>query len=111
MLNLNEEKLESSLGLITKHFSNDFIESTVGLGQTLNNGEGNQLNEQALAAWKKVQNLYNEAVPVVTAYMEETKKVYNVAEYLRTRFNAGEVSNQSIDESVASIDADAVMFS
>lgn len=111
MLNLDQEKLESSLGIITKSFSNDFIESTVGLGQTLGNAEDNQLNQQALENWKKVQAIYNEVVPVVTGYMEETKKVYDVAEYLDKKFDAGQVSNVSIDEQVGNIDADAIMYS
>lgn len=110
-IKLNEEKLESSLGLMTKSFSTNFIDATIGLGQTLKNGAGNQLNDQALSAWKKVQEIYNEAVPVVTAYMEETKKVYDVAEYLRTKFDAGQVANVSIDETVTAIDADPIMFS
>lgn len=111
MLKLDEAKLENSIALIAKHFNADFCESTIGLGQALNSAEDNQLNSQALDAWKQVQALYNEAVPVVKSFMDETQKVYDVAEFLRTKFDPGKLTAQSIDETMGSIDAEAIMFS
>lgn len=109
-LKLDKEKLEGSLGLITKTFSTEFIESTVELGRTLSNAEDNQLNAQALESWKKVQTYYNEAREIVSKYMEETKKVYDVAEYLDKSFDAGEVSSVSMDEETGSIDASLIIM-
>ncbi|WP_304427879.1 hypothetical protein [uncultured Clostridium sp.] len=108
-LKLDKEKLEGSIGLLKKSYNTDFIESTVDLGRALANAEDNELNAQALENWKKVQRYYNEANVIVEKFFNETKKVYDVAEYLDKGFDAGEVSSVSMDEETGNIDVSLII--
>ena len=101
---IDAQQLENSLGLVTKYVSQEFLDSCAKLASAYKNAEDNEVNNKALENWRTVQSSYNELREHAISFMNETKNMFEIDEFLRTRFNPGEVKRTSLQGASTKID-------
>lgn len=109
---LNVERLDGSIGLLQKVFNQDVLESFTKLAMILkaereNNG-GNAVIEQAYQACVKTQNIYNPCVDSYKGFFKDLSEVGEIATYLESQANIGDVRSASAEFNNQKISAEDV---
>lgn len=110
LVKLEKEKLENSIGVLSKSFNEDVLEKVGHVAGVLKNiGDSNPLVEQTMVACKKFQGQYNTTLEGVSSFLEETAKVFDIAEFMEKRATVGEVGSRDTGFSTEKINPDKVM--
>ena len=109
MIQLDKEKLDGSIGLLTSAFNGNVLESFASLAQVLKEEQASVNNEvvnQAYEQCKKVQGIYNDCLESLKGFFQDVNEVIDIAEYLEKQADMGSVgshdatfANQGIDAS------------
>lgn len=109
MLNLSKEKLDDSVGVLTRVTNEDFLAAFTDLAKVLKEEQangGNAVIDQALENCTKFQNTYNPYVESTRGLLKDIREVAEVADYLEKQANIGSVGTHDATFKNAGISAD-----
>ena len=110
LLKLNKEVFDSSIGALKASTNEAVVEEMTRVATILKNtGDNNPLVEQALEACKKFQTQYNVTLADVDGFIQESRNMYDITEYLEKSATVGEVSNRETGFTNNTIDPNMII--
>ena len=109
MLNLSKEKLDDSIGVLTRVTNEDFLGVFSDLAKVLKDEQangGNAVIDQALENCTKFQNMYNPYVESTRGLLKDIREVSEIAEYLEKQASIGSVGTHDATFKSSGINAD-----
>lgn len=110
LIKLDEDQIQETIGALLKFNSSTLVEAAQKAGQVLlNSGDQNPIILQAIEAGTKMQAAYATFQPTLDGIVDNFKRTFDVAEYIRTKANVGEVSSANLTVDAQKIDTSRIL--
>lgn len=111
MIKLDKAVLDESVGALKKGFNEEVLNQMQQVASMINSMEdGSSVVQQAKENLAKMQKAYNTVLPQTEVFLAEIGKTYDIAEYMESKANIGDVRNVSGAEVKSRINPETVMI-
>lgn len=109
LIQLDEEIIDNSLGLLERTTNAGVIERISGFAQLVQNtGDQNEITLQLLEACKKYQANYNGYIDSVGEVIESGRAISEIAVHMKTKADTGELTNRDLSFGGRKVDTSSV---
>jgi len=110
LIKLNDEQLESGLGVLMDKTNGAVLEAVTPLAAAIkNSNDENKQMQDLLEGAKKFQSGFNTFTDGVEKFVEETKGLIEVKDFLEKRKTIGEVANRETGFNVNKLNTQAMV--
>ena len=111
MLKLDVQLIEESIGVLRKNTNQDILDTVSNVVNTVrSNGDENEITAQVMELGEKFQSQYNAFMESTDGFIAEAGQYIDLAEYMKSKANIGDISSRDTSFKQDSIDTASVMI-